>query len=282
MTTVYQARDPGAAFRAAQRARVAVGGTVIPRAAISREMQNHEASSQLAAWQAAARALAVREMLLQEARRLALTPSPQSDGEGRIETDEEALIRAVAEREVVTPEPDAAACRRYYERNVGRFRSADLFEAAHILIPARAEDPDARAAARAAAKRLLETLAESPGSFASLAAAHSACPSRAAGGNLGQLKRGDTVPEMDDALAAMAPGEIAPCPVETRYGFHIVRLDRRIEGRTLPFDLVHERIADYLRERSGRQATAQYLALLAARTVVEGVDLPTPAEVGAM
>ena len=42
-------------------------------------------------------------------------------------------MRALIEREVVTPEPDEAACLRFYERNRQRFRSGDLYEAAHIL-----------------------------------------------------------------------------------------------------------------------------------------------------
>ncbi len=67
-------------------------------------------------------------------------------------------------------------------------------------------------------------------------------------------------------------------PVETRYGFHIVRLDRRIDGRELPFELVRDRIADYLSERSRRVAIAQYVARLAAMSEVSGVTLPTPAD----
>ena len=76
MTTLYQAHDPNAAFRSRQRAKVTVGGKSIPSAAISREMQNHEAATPLEAWQAAARALVVREMLLQEARRLGIEAQP--------------------------------------------------------------------------------------------------------------------------------------------------------------------------------------------------------------
>lgn len=282
MTTLFQARDPAAKFRAVQHAKVSVGGKVIPAAAISREVQNHVAATPQEAWRAAARALVVREMLLQEAHRVGLAPAPASDDEGRRETDEEALIRAVVEQAVSTPQPDAAACRCYYDRNLPRFRSADLYEAAHILLPSRQEDKEARERAREQAVRLCSLLARNPRTFAQLATEHSACPSASTGGNLGQIKPGDTVAEFDTALAAMQACEISAEPVESRYGFHIIRLDRRIEGRVLPFELVQDRIAIYLRERSTRQATAQYLALLAARTVIEGVELPAPSELGVM
>jgi len=62
-------------------------------------------------------------------------------------------------------------------------------------------------------------------------------------------------------------------PVETRYGLHIVRLDRRIDGRDLPFELVADRIADYLRHSVNRRATAQYIARLVSRAEITGIAL---------
>jgi hypothetical protein len=100
---------------------VRVNGVAIARDAISREAQLHPARTPLEAWQQAARALAVRELLLQEARRLQIAAEPLAE-DGRRETDDEAAIRALVEREVRTPQADTAACRRYYEQNRSRFR----------------------------------------------------------------------------------------------------------------------------------------------------------------
>ncbi len=127
---------------------VRVNGVAIPRDAISREAQHHSARTPLEAWQDAARALAVRELLLQEAQRLQIIAEPLSQ-EGRRETDDEAAIRTLVEREVRTPQADNATCRRYYEQNRGRFRSPDIYEAAHILFAANAADAAAYAQARA-------------------------------------------------------------------------------------------------------------------------------------
>lgn len=257
---------------------VSVNGIAISRDLIAREIQNHPAKSPAQAWTAAARSLVVRELLLQEARRQGVANAPLEDGEGRRETEDEALIRMLVEQDVTTPVADEDTCRRYYEQNRRRFRSPDIYEAAHILIPAVKGDAEAYAKARTAATVLLEELKLHPERFSDLARAHSACNSASAGGNLGQLTAGQTTPEFESALLTLAPGELTPQPVATRYGFHIIYLDRRIEGRELPFELVADRISDYLTESVRRRAVAQYIARLVSAATVTGIDMPGAAE----
>jgi peptidyl-prolyl cis-trans isomerase C len=256
----------------AKPAIVSVNDVAIPRDAIAREVQQHPASSPLAAWKEAARALAIRELLLQEARRLVLVPDPQSDSTGRRETDEEAMIRMLVEQEIAVPEPDREACWRYYENNRRRFRSPDIYEAAHILVSASVRDAEQYEHARAKAAGIVEEAARAPERFADLARAHSDCPSAAQGGNLGQISEGQTTPEFERALKALAPRAITDVPVATRYGFHVIRLDRKIDGSQLPFDAVADRIAAYLGETVRRRATAQYIARLAARASIVGIE----------
>ncbi len=251
---------------------LSVNGVVIPREDVAREVQNHPADKPILAWQAAARALIVRELLRQEAARLAVEAEPASDSEGRTETVEEAAMRALIEQEVSTPEPDEATCRRFYDQQQNRFRTGDLYEAAHILIAAPSSDAAACIAARATAETILAALKAEPMLFAACARERSDCETSASdGGSLGQLTRGQTVAEFEAGLERMKPGEIAI--IETRYGFHIVRLDRRALGQLLPFELVHERIADYLQERVQRRALAQYVSVLAGRADISGISL---------
>jgi peptidyl-prolyl cis-trans isomerase C len=260
-------------FEPKKPAPVTVNGVTIARDAIAREIQNYPAEKPIAAWQQAARALVVRELLLQRARYLDLHPEPISDDEGRRETDDEALIRAVVENEVTVPEPDDETCRRYYERNLARFHSPDIYEASHILFSADSADKTAYAQARADAIGVIGTLRDSPDAFATFASAYSRCPSAAQGGNLGQLTRGQTTPEFERALFALKPGEISAEPVETRYGFHIIRLDRKHDGRTLPYEAVAEKIGDYLRDSVRRRASAQYIARLVSAAQIGGLTL---------
>lgn len=251
---------------------VSVNGVTIAREAIAREVQHHPAAKPIMAWKAAARALVVRELLLQEARRVGVAATPATDAAGRRETDEEALIRALVERDVNVPQPDEATCRRYYEQNKRSFRSSTLYEAAHILFAARRDDAEAFAAAQRQANVVLAELRKNPHRFKDCAEAYSECSSGKQGGNLGQITSGQTTPEFEAALVALQPGDISG-PVTTRYGVHIIHLARKIEGRPLPFELVADRIADYLRESVMRRATAQYIARLVSRAAITGVTL---------
>ncbi|MGD9802892.1 MAG: peptidylprolyl isomerase [Hyphomicrobiaceae bacterium] len=256
---------------------ISVNGVVISRAAIARETQNHPASKPIEAWLAAARALVIREMLLQEAQRIGINPIPLNDAQGRRETDDEALVRMLVEQEVVTPTADEATCRRYYDMNLSRFRTPDLYEARHILLAAAPGDSEKRKAARQRAEAIIDALRHDSSAFDSLARAESACPSGKTGGNLGQIGPGQTVPEFERALAPMSIGKIADQPVETRYGFHVVALDHRISGRELPFEIVRPRIAAWLDEKVRRVAIRQYIAILAGSAEITGIALDASA-----
>lgn len=257
----------------APRPTVKVNGVAIRHDAISREAQNHPAPTPASAWIAAAQALVVRELLLQEAGRLELTPEPTADAQGRRETDEDALIRQLLETAIKIPDADPDTCRRYYERNRSRFSAPTIYEAAHILIAAPRRDAGLFKKATAKAEELIAALKQSPDAFAGLARQHSGCPSGAQGGVLGQITPGQTTPEFEAALCTLDEGEITDEPVATRYGVHIIRLDRRIEGKELPFELVKQKISEYLRTAATTRAHTLYVRMLAEKAQIEGLQL---------
>ena len=229
---------------------------------ILREMQYHPAGDVAAARHAAAQWLVIRALLLDRARALGID-----------EADEADAVQAVIEREVDIPAPDEAECRRYYDNNTAQFASPDLVEAAHILLPAAPDDEAGRAGAEARAGELIDILTRSPERFGELARAHSACDSRQNDGRLGQVARGDTVPEMETFLFNLEDGQLSPVPVKTRYGVHVVRVDKRVPGRSLPYEAVAGKVADYLKDASWRRAFRQYVQLLAGDARISGFDI---------
>jgi len=213
---------------------------------------------------AARRALAARVLLLQRAIELGL-----NTGVGQEAEDE--AINAVLDREVLTPEPAEEECRRHYTAHAHRYRSGDLVQASHILFAVTAQVP--LAAVRAKAEAVLGEARREPARFARLAHEYSNCPSAAQDGNLGQLGRGDAVPEFERALFDANVVGVLPRLVTTRYGFHIVLVERRIAGRQLPFEQVAPAIAAHLVEQVQRRALAQYMSMLAGSARIEGADL---------
>lgn len=250
---------------------ITVNGEVIEAACIAAEAQNHPAPQGKPglAWQAAARALAVRALLLQEARRLDLTPDPQETPPGQLETDDEALIRQVLDLSVQPSVPGEAELEAFYRAHPDRFRAPSLYEAAHILI---APTEDAHEAHHRAQAVLAEVLAD-PKRFDQLARDHSACSSKANGGRLGQISAGDTVAEFEAALATMDEGQINPALVQSRYGLHIIRLDAQARGEVLPYAAVSASLRMAREKAAWLRASRAFIATLAARAEVTGITL---------
>ena len=240
MDTTQPAAAPRPRRRFARPVPVTVNGVAIPSAAIARETQHHQASDPDVAWELAARALAIRELLMQEAARLAIEAEPIDDGEGRMETAEEARLRPLLEREVVVPRADETTCRRYYDSNRRRFRSPDLFEAAHILFAAAPGDEAARAAARQAATGV-DHHASSRGreSFGARLPAASAA-SRPSTAKISVNRPGQKSPDLE-LFASLIPGS-----ARSRW----TRATASMSGSTaastatLPFELPRDRIAE--------------------------------------
>ncbi len=209
---------------------------------------------------------AVRELLRQRAVACGfLFANSDDDNEiGR------AIERLLAE-EVRTPAPTDAECRRYYEMHRKEFQSEDLVHARHILFQVTPGIDVAQLRARA--ERTLAELLRAPERFGAVACELSNCPSGQQDGNLGQIGRGDTVPEFEKALFRLGPTGILREVVKTRHGFHIVAVDRRIPGKTLPFEAVREQIAERLKAGVEERALRQYVSILAGQAEVAGVDL---------
>jgi peptidyl-prolyl cis-trans isomerase C len=183
----------------------------------------------------------------------------------------DAAIERLLEREVQTPEPTDEECRRYYDAHPERFVSGELVAARHILFQVTEGTPVV--ALRAKAELTLAELLKAPERFEALARECSNCPSAQHGGNLGQLQRGETVPEFERALFDGSWTGVHGQLVRTRYGFHIVAIDRRAPGQRMPFEPVRARIAERLRKTVLERAFAQYIRVLAGHADVRGVEL---------
>jgi len=237
---------------------IAVNGIDVTDAEVAAEMAHHAGAAN--PLKQAVHEVVLRRVLLAEADRL-----------GIVAGDEDERIEALFERGVTVPQADDAACRRYYDANLARFSSGEMVEARHILFQVTPAAP--LDLLRATGEGILAELKARPERFDELARQYSNCPSGAVGGNLGQLSRGQCVPEFDKLLFRLGEGQLAERLLETRFGLHIVQVLRRADGRLLPFEAVRAQIADYLATAAWQRGVHQYLQLLVGRAEIAGVTL---------
>jgi peptidyl-prolyl cis-trans isomerase C len=238
-----------------------VNDVEIGLAAIEAECRNHANDPDPAL--AARRALVVHELLRQRAAALGLIEPQGELDDGALDT--------LLERELRVPEPTSADCERYYTRHASRFVRNELVYASHILFAVTDRVP--LALLRQKAEETLRELLQAPDTFEALARQFSNCPSAGVGGSLGQLTRGDTVPEFEAALFDCPDTGILPRLVRTRFGFHLVRIDRRVPGDPVPFDDVSGDIARFLSEHVRHKAIQQYVSILASEATLANAAL---------
>ncbi|WP_456268729.1 peptidylprolyl isomerase [Kushneria sp. AK178] len=241
-----------------------VGDTPIDPNEIAAEMQYHSADSPETAQLEAARALVIRELLRQEA--------TITLGRAVTQNDEQGAISTLLDQALTTPEPDDAACERYFQAHRERFCTPPRYRVRHILLPAAPDDQNGRDEMKTLGESLLTELTDHPERFDEFALRHSACPSKENGGALGELSPGQTVPELDDALKHLPEG-LHDRPLASRYGWHLVQLDQKIAGEALPLEAVIDRVRHTLREQATRRALRHYLLALAEEIGVTGIAL---------
>jgi len=249
---------------------IRVNNTEFDETAIVKEMQYHTAETHTEAKNKASEALIISELLRQRAKTLNIE-NPDADSSDVEKSGDEAFLEALLALEVEFPKASEEDCRNYFEANPKKFMTTPLVEAKHILLDAAPDDAQARSEAIELAEQLIKRLEKEPNSFSSLATLHSKCPSAKTSGQLGQLGKGQTVPEFERQLFNCQLG-LASAPLESRYGVHVVYIDRRVEGKALPYEMVQERIADYLNEKVRRKAIAQYIHTLISEAEIEGFD----------
>ncbi len=148
--------------------------------------------------------------------------------------------------------------RKFYLESQSRYQTPEERRASHILIPAAATaSPEEKAKAKVLAEDLFRQVKANPKKFGELAAKFSKDPGSAEkGGDLGFFGRGLMVKPFDEAAFSMKVGDIVG-PVETQYGYHVIRLDAIKPTQTTPLEAVRAQIVEELRKPKVAKAFAE-------------------------
>ncbi len=242
---------------------ITVNGQEIPQDSIFNEMQYHPAENLEQAQFLASRALIIEEIMRQRGEVLGLNANC---------SNVEELCDLVIEADVDTPEASMDDCLRFYQQNEKKFETFPLLAIRHILIKSAPEDFEGRAEAREQAVCLIDMLKVNSDQFGILTRQYSACSSKEMDGQLGQISKGQTVPEFEEQVVRFNEG-LVETPIETRYGYHVVWIDQKIAGKQMPFEMVQDNIKHYLDEKVKRKAIAQYIAQRITESDIVGIEL---------
>jgi len=177
----------------------------------------------------------------------------------------EQLIEEYFAHNVAVSEEEARA---YYDENPDSFKRPEQVRASHILIRF---DPQADESQKSEAREKLENIRrklQEGGDFAALAQEFSDCPSGANGGDLGYFRRGQMTKPFEDAAFALSPGEVSDI-VETRFGYHLIKLAEKKAETPIPFEEVREKLGQYLKKKKVQGQVTTHLEQLKEKAEVE-------------
>ena len=240
-----------------------VNGVVIEEKTLANELQYHQDANFEKVVQQASQTLVIRQLLIEQA---------ASEGIDVTQGNEEDAIQKLLEKAVVYDDPNEETCERYYQANLTKFMTMPLMEVDHILLAAAKDDIEDRDVAKKNAKEIIAQLKKEPDLFSALAKQYSACPSKETGGSLGQISKGQTVPEFERQLM-LHPEGLVESAVESRYGLHVVNIARKIDGKQLEYGMVADKVRGYLVHRASHLAIQAFIQSLVEQADIDGVDV---------
>ena len=150
----------------------------------------------------------------------------------------QSLARAAIDASLKDVTVSDEEAKKFYDEHPDQFTQPERVHVRHILISDDVTSADAIAKVQADLKAGV--------SFDEVAKSRSLCPSAAQGGDLGEVSKGQMVPEFEAAAFALKnPGDLSE-PVKTQFGWHIIRLEGRTPSSLEPFDTVKPQLVQYL------------------------------------
>ncbi|MCG8511938.1 MAG: peptidylprolyl isomerase [Rhodospirillales bacterium] len=172
------------------------------------------------------------------------------------------LQRALVEQHV-TDAVTEEAMKALYDQKMAEATPGDQVHARHILVDSEAE-----------AKQIIEEL-EGGADFAETAKTRSTGPSKTKGGDLGFFKEGEMVEEFSKAAFALEVGATTKEPVQTQFGWHVIKVEERKKADVPTFEQSQEQ----LRAELSQQIAAAFVKELRDNATVERFNIDgSPAE----
>ncbi len=177
-------------------------------------------------------------------------------------------IRKLVEMEAgKKAKPTAKEINKFYADNKDKFTTEETVRVRHVLVTIDAKDDEkTKAEKKAKIDGLHKKLVEGA-DFAEIARNNSDCPSKENGGDLGEIKKGQTVKPFEDAAFSQEINAIGPV-VTTEFGHHIIQVMGRTPGKVVALDEVKAKISTYLEQQKQSEVFNQMTAKLKKNAVI--------------
>jgi peptidyl-prolyl cis-trans isomerase C len=156
----------------------------------------------------------------------------------------------------------------YYDANPQLFEQPEQVKASHILIKVDADAPQEK---KDEARKEIESIQEKAKNgedFATLAKTYSEGPSGPNGGDLGYFRRGQMVKPFEDAAFNLKPNETSDI-VETRFGYHLIKVVDKKPAQKMAYDEVKERLSEHLKKQKADSEASTYIQGLRSSAKIE-------------
>jgi peptidyl-prolyl cis-trans isomerase C len=189
----------------------------------------------------------------------ALSKMNLSEAEVKTQVARGLAIRELIDQQITSKiEITDEESKAFYDGNLQLFKQPEQVKASHILIKVDAAATDAQKAEARKKINAVQQKLKDGGDFAELAKEYSEGPSNSRGGDLGYFKRGQMVKPFDDAVFAMQPDEVSDI-VETRFGYHIIKVYDKKPEQTLAYADVKDQLNQQLKQEKVEKEATKYI-----------------------
>ena len=196
----------------------------------------------------------------------------QSEAEVKADLEKNLLRDKLFAKLLGGSEPTEADAQKYYEENKDKYKQKEQIKASHILFKVDKTTPEAEKKKKLdQAKSVLKEAKKSGVDFEELAKKHSEGPTAPRGGDLGTFSRGRMVKPFEDAAFAAKAGDVIG-PVETQFGYHVIKVYEKTAEVQRPFADVKDSILTSLKARQKSKATRELLDKLKSEAKVEVME----------
>ncbi len=195
--------------------------------------------------------------------------------ENRITKDDLALgikIKKLVDKEAgKSTKPTEKEISQFYAENKDKFVQEESAHVRHILITIDAKDDEKTKAEKKTKIEGMRKQIVDGADFAEVARKNSDCPSKESGGDLGDIKKGQTVKPFEDAAFSQEINAVGPV-VTTEYGYHVIQVLGKNPPKITKLEEVKEKIAMHLEQTKQRDAFGKLIQRLQKNAVILKYD----------